>query len=147
MKLINFRLFLKKNDMESKLKKIIKKKLSKDLSVAELIITKNKSIWFIDRDSRYWFLELEKSGYLWWRWDFFSKFFKFFSIERDEFEPVIKEWVEEVLNQKVISTSFISFTDFKKVEEILSSTKLNTTIIGVKSNGNIIDDMVQTSLL
>ena len=87
--------------MNERLKRIIFKKLDQDLGQAEIIVDDNKSIWFIDRANKYWYLELRSSGTLWWRYSFFRDFFPLFGLERIEYEPVIAEWVEEVLNKKL----------------------------------------------
>jgi hypothetical protein len=89
--------------IDDRLKKIIFKKLAKDLSHVEVIPFKG-SIWFIDRDKKYWYLELKNNGSLWWRYNFFDRFFQAFSLERVDYEPIIAEWVEEVLNRKVNKT-------------------------------------------
>jgi hypothetical protein len=87
-------------EIDDRLKKIIFKKLAKDLSNVE-VIPFDESIWLIDRDKKYWYLELEDNGHLWCREDFFDIFFQAFSLERDDYEPLIKEWVEQILNHKV----------------------------------------------
>jgi hypothetical protein len=86
--------------MHGRLKKIIFDKLYKDLSKLEIIDYRD-SIWFIDRENKYWYLEYDKDGRLYWRYDFFPNFFSLFSFEREEFEPILAEWVEEILNHKV----------------------------------------------
>ena len=87
--------------MNERLKRIIFKKLDQDLGHAEIIVDDNKSIWFIDRANKYWYLELRSSGTLWWRYTFFNDFFPLFGMVREEYEPVIAEWVEEVLKRGV----------------------------------------------
>jgi len=105
--------------MNPRLKQIIKNKLSEDLSSVS-IINYNGSIWFIDPKSKYWYLEVyKKTKTLWWRLDFFEDFFLLFSMEQREFVPIIIEWVEEVLNAKVVSTFRICATKNLKVEEVL----------------------------
>jgi hypothetical protein len=105
--------------MHGRLKKIIFDKLYKDLSKLEIIDYRN-SIWFIDRENKYWYLEYDKDGRLYWRYDFFPNFFSLFSFERDEFEPILAEWVEEVLNHKVDATFKQSAIGYPGVEEILN---------------------------
>jgi hypothetical protein len=105
--------------MNERLKRIIFKKLDQDLGHAEIIVDDDKSIWFIDRTNKYWYLELEKSGHLWWRYSFFEDFFPLFGMEREEYEPVIAEWVEEVLKRGVSSTSKSFGQIPSKVEEVL----------------------------
>ena len=90
--------------MNERLKRIIFKKLDQDLGHAEIIVDDNKSIWFIDRANKFWYLELRSSGTLWWRYSFFRDFFPLFGMERLEYEPVIAEWVEEVLKRGVSLT-------------------------------------------
>jgi len=105
--------------MNQKLKKIIFKKLYRDLSHVE-IIPHEKSIWFIDRNEKYWYLEYEKCGELWYRFMYFNNFFSVFSMEVREFESVISEWVEEVLNGNPHNTSYQAHPVFSTVEEALS---------------------------
>ena len=86
-----------------KFKRTIFDKLTDDLSHVELIFY-NDSLWFINREKKYWYLDLEKSGKLYWRWQFFTNFFSPFTMERNEYEPLIKEWVESALNCGVTTT-------------------------------------------
>ena len=83
-----------------RLKQLIFKHLYKELGNCE-IIPYNSSMWFINRDNKYWYFELDKEGTLWWRYDFFNSFFQIFSMSSDDFCPVLSSWVEEVLNHKV----------------------------------------------
>jgi hypothetical protein len=107
-------------EIDDRLKKIIFKKLAKDLSNVEVIPYKG-SIWFIDRDNKYWYLELEKDGNLQWRYDFFEQFFQAFSLEQSDYEPLIAEWVEQVLNQKVNTTTAFRGLRTWQVEQVLNS--------------------------
>jgi len=91
--------------MNIRLKKRIFDKLYNDLKGAE-IIDCGDSIWFVDRDKEYWYLQYRKSGLLFWRYQFFNNFFTLFSMEESKYERVIADWVEEVLNCKVDSTAY-----------------------------------------
>ena len=113
--------------MHERLKKIIFKKLDQDLGRAEIIVDDNNSIWFIDRANKHWYLELRSEGVLWWRYSFFNDFFKVFSMESIQFEPIISEWVEDVLNHKVSTTSFLVMRHLLQVEDVLNH-KVSTTI-------------------
>jgi hypothetical protein len=101
------------------LKKVIFKKLYEDLAHVE-IISYNNSIWFIDRENKYWYLEYDKDGTLFWRYPFFNNFFLIFLLECDEYKPVISEWVEEVLKYKVVTTDTQIEPFNKMVEEVLN---------------------------
>ena len=105
--------------MNERLKRIIFKKLDQDLGQAEIIVDDNKSIWFIDRANKFWYLELRSSGTLWWRYSFFRDFFPLFGLERIEYEPVIAEWVEGVLKRGVSSTAPECNPHCDLVEEVL----------------------------
>jgi hypothetical protein len=111
--------------MHPRLKKIIFNKLYEDLKHVEIINYK-ESVWFIDREKKFWYLECEKDGILWWKYDFFTNFFMLFSMERSEFELVIADWVEEVLNFKVGTTGKNHAGNHQLVEEILNF-KVGTT--------------------
>jgi hypothetical protein len=112
--------------MHERLKRIIFKKLDQDLGHAEIIVDDDKSIWFIDRDNMYWYLELKISGYLLWRYQFFEDFFPMFGLERKEYEPVIAGWVEEVLKRGVSSTMVGDIFTFMEVEEVLNRKVVST---------------------
>ena len=118
--------------ISSKLKKIIFNKLYKDLSHVEIIPYKN-SIWFIDRENEYWYLIYHKNGSLNWRYQFFTVFFDLFSLSQNEFDPIISEWVEEVLNYKVNTTPEQVWVSDITVEEVLNC-KVNTTYLARADN-------------
>ena len=82
--------------MNANLKKILFRELDKRLKDAEIIPFED-SIWFINRENKYWYFEYEKTGELWWRYDFFMNFFALFSMKPGEFQPIISSWVEDVL--------------------------------------------------
>jgi hypothetical protein len=109
-----------------RLKKIIFRKLYDDLSHVE-IIPFNNSIWFVDRDEKYWYFELQKDGTLWWRYQFFYDFFILFSLVREEFQSILAEWVEDVLNSRVNGTIDTNLFRTECVEDVLNS-RVNTTL-------------------
>lgn len=106
--------------MDDKLKRIIFRKLYEDLSHVQ-IIEHFLSVWFIDADKKYWYLEYREDGILYWRYSFFVKFFELFSMESEEFQSVISEWVEEVLNCKVVKSGDLIFEQTDEVKEVLDS--------------------------
>ena len=108
-----------------RLKQLIFKQLYRELGNAEIIQYKD-SIWFINREEKYWYFEFEKAGTLYWRYSFFPSFFTIFSLERDDFEPILTSWVEEVLNHKVSTTEMKSPFLLTSVEEVLNH-KVSTT--------------------
>ena len=112
-------------EKNSSLIDILKQELYEELSNVEIIPYKD-SIWFIDRENEYWYFEFDKSGTLWWRYHFFTSFFKIFSMNPDNFTPILSSWVEEVLNHKVSTTEKNFFHFNGRVEEVLNH-KVTTT--------------------
>jgi hypothetical protein len=106
--------------VEEKLKRIIFRKLYEDLSHVQ-IIEHDNSVWFIDADKKYWYLEYRNDGILYWRHSFFNKFFELFCMKIEEFEPFIGEWCEEVLNCKVVNSGDLFFEQYEEVKEVLDS--------------------------
>jgi hypothetical protein len=108
-----------------RLKQVVFKQLYKELGNAEIIPYKD-SIWLIDREKEHWYFEFEKSGRLWWRYYFFNSFFTIFSLEPEDFEPILASWVEEVLNHKVSETFEVDAAQKRKVKKVLDS-RVSTT--------------------
>lgn len=106
--------------MTDNLKQFIFNNLIKDLSNVE-IIRHDESLWFINRGNKYWYLELVKTGKLYWRYQFFSEFFDMYSIDRDVYEPIIKEFVELVLNCDVSSTKTTMAVSSQMVFTVLNN--------------------------
>jgi len=83
------------------LRKIIFRRLNKELSSLEIIEYNDGNLYFIDREKRYWYLDYNTNGRLYWRFQYFDDFFKVYSLDKDGFRWIIAEWVEEALNCKV----------------------------------------------
>ena len=127
--------------MNKRLKRIIFNKLYEDLSEVEIIHYRD-SIWFIDRKEIYWYFEYENSGVLYWRYKYFTDFFTLFTLEPNECQSIMSEWVEEVLNRKVRSTGKI-LRRFSKaeVEEVLNC-KVHTTTQGFYVNSTKVEEIL-----
>jgi hypothetical protein len=117
--------------MNIRLKKRIFDRLYENLKDAEIIDCMG-SIWVVDRDKEYWYLEYQKkSGLLLWRYDFFNEIFLPFSTSdrlfasmvttgKYEYDQIIVEWVEELLNCKINST-YLKSVDYKStVKKVLN---------------------------
>ena len=130
--------------INDRLKNIIFKKLYNDLSHVE-IIPYEGDIWFIDRNIKYWYLELKNNGKLWWRSNFFDRFFQAFSLERNNYESLIAEWVEEVLNNKVNTTIPLPNPPTNRVEEVLNN-KVNTIDGGVGSGDFRVEEVLNNKV-
>ena len=110
-------------------KQFIFNNLIQDLSNVEMI-RHDESLWFIDREKKYWYLELVKTGKLYWRYQFFTEFFEMYSIERNVYEPIIKEFVESVLNCVVSSTKTTMAVSSQMVSIVLKNNESPRLIAG-----------------
>ena len=104
--------------------------LDRELSNAE-IIEFNNSFWVIDKEKEYWYFELNDSKLLWWRYDFFRDFFLTYSLEKDEFEPFLIEWVENRLRlinkiETVLSADFWAGSQNNYIKELLNFFEIKT---------------------
>ena len=81
------------------------------------------SIWLINPKTKEWVLEFEKEGKLWWYWDFYFNFKKYFNMEPSDYDKFIKIWVEDVLNIGVSKTKSLKDTDIDEVEDVLNRGK------------------------
>ena len=126
----------------NRLKQLIFKQLYKGLSDCE-IIPYNSSMWFINRDNKYWYFELDTEGTLWWRYDFFNSFFQIFSMNSEDFCSVLSSWVEEVLNHKVSTTNEAEFELVYLVEDVLNH-KVSTTSTSYNIGVRRVEDVLNS---
>ena len=110
------------------------------------IIPYKSSIWFINRENKYWYFELEEGGTLWWRYHFFIPFFDMFSMSPDDFKSVLSSWVEEVLNCKVVTTDYLRGQIPKQVEEVLNC-KVVTTSLYSHSRNNAVEEVLNCKVV
>ena len=126
--------------ISDRLKGILFNKLYSDLSRVEMIHYKT-FIWFIDREDKCWYFRYDKSnGQLLWKYGFFSDFFTIFTMDSNEFTPIISSWVEEVLNCRITTTDIGTYSNSYMVEEVLNC-KVTTTAY-MYTNGEIQVDEV-----
>jgi hypothetical protein len=106
--------------MKPKVKKVIVDYLIKDLMPVEIIYYKD-SIWFIDREQRYWYFEYHKvDKHLWWRWSHFQSALKIFSLNGEEHQGIFGELVNMILNKKQNLETKYPDKVFKTVGSILN---------------------------
>ena len=127
-------------EVSPRLKDIIFNKLLNDMKNAE-IIEDNDDIWAIDPDEKYWYFQLKKDGTLWWRWDFFNDFFRLFSMERKEYEPLIRDMVEDILNRKVGTSLAGLLKHTTEVEDILNR-KVGTSSSSPANRPSSVEDIL-----
>jgi len=81
------------------------------------------SIWLINPDTKEWMLVFEKSGHLWYNYETPDTFSKYLNMEASEFKSFIKIWVEDVLENGVVSTPEPSPHPLPGVEDVLEKGK------------------------
>jgi hypothetical protein len=107
-------------EIHPKLKKLIAKYLIRDLHRVEIIYYRD-SIWFIDRENRYWYFEYHKvDKHLWWRWSYFQSALKIFSLNGEEHQGIFGELVNMILNKKQNLETKYPDKVFKTVGSILN---------------------------
>lgn len=129
--------------ISDKLKRIIFNELYIQLKEVE-IIPYCGSVWFINRSEKYWYLELNSNNHLWWRYSFFVDFFEIFSLEIREYEPLIREWTEWVLNRRVLRVDALCPPNSKLIGDVLNY-KITKTGIGYYGHRQIIENMINTA--
>ena len=108
------------NNLNLKIKKVIADYLLKDLMPVEIIYYKD-SVWFIDRERKYWYFEYHKTDkHLWWRWSHFQTALKIFSLNGEENQSIFGEIVSSILNKKQILECKYPNKVFKTVGSILN---------------------------
>jgi hypothetical protein len=134
-----------------RLKKLIVEYLLKDLMPVEIIYYKD-SIWFIDRERRYWYFEYHKEDkHLWWRWSHFQSALTMFSLNGEEHQYLFGELVNMILNKKqkletkypdkVFKTVGSIFNFKEGVEEVLNF-EVNTTSVQYLSRFRRVDEVL-----
>ena len=127
--------------VSSRLKDIIFKKLYSDLSRVEMIHYKT-FVWFIDRENKCWYFRYDKSnGLLLWKYGFFSDFFTIFTMDSNEFTPIISSWVEEVLNCRITTTDIGTYSNSYMVEEVLNC-KVTTTSMRSEKFHDLVEEVL-----
>ena len=103
-----------------RVKKLIREYLLKDLMPVEIIYYKD-SIWFIDREQKYWYFEYHKTDkHLWWRWSHFQSALTMFSLNGEEHQYLFGEIVSSILNKKQILECKHPNKVFKTVGSIIN---------------------------
>jgi hypothetical protein len=78
-----------------------------------------ESIWIINPKTKGWIIELENSGNLWYYYQLYNNFSKWFKEERSVFKQLIAMWVEDVLKRGVSTTISNALYTQPKVEDVL----------------------------
>jgi hypothetical protein len=77
------------------------------------------SIWIVNPNTKEWFIELKKSGELWYYNGVYDNFLNWFNEEQSVFEQLITMWVEDVLKRGVSTTSSWDGDRWSQVEDVL----------------------------
>ena len=113
----------------NRIKNLIFEFLLNDLYKVEIIYYRD-SIWFIDRENRYWYFEYHKvDKHLWWRWSHFTTALTMFSMEAEKEQYLLGELVNMILTKK------------QKLEEKYPN-KIFKTVGSVMNFGDKVDEVL-----
>jgi hypothetical protein len=106
--------------ISARLKNLIFDYILKDLYNVEIIYYRD-SIWFIDRENRYWYIEYHKvDKHLWWRWSRFTSALNMFSMEAEEKQYLFGDLVNMILTKKQKLESKYPNKIFKTVGSVMN---------------------------
>lgn len=106
--------------ISNRIKNLIFEYLLKDLIKVEIIYYRD-SVWFIDRDNRYWYFEYHKvDKHLWWRWSHFTTALTMFSMEAEKEQYLLGELVNMILTKKQNLESKYPDKIFKTVGSVMN---------------------------
>lgn len=100
-----------------KFKKYLFEKVYKEFKNTEVIIH-NNGLFMINTNEKNWFLQY-KNGILYWKYDFFMRFFRPYSLEENEFEKIIVEWFSEKFGLQVKENYWSFFLIDDEVKNII----------------------------
>ena len=123
-------------EISKRLKKLIFKYLLKDLYKVEIIYYRD-SVWFIDRENRYWYFEYHKlDKHLWWRWSHFTTALTMFSMGAEQEQHLFGELVNMILTKKQkleakypnkVFKTVGSVMNFEDNDEVVTKNEIKTT--------------------
>ena len=120
--------------ISNRLKKLIVEYLLKDLMPVEIIYYKD-SIWFIDREQKYWYFEYHKvDKHLWWRWSHFQSALTMFSLNGEEHQYLFGELVNIILNKKQKLETKYPDKVFKTVGSVLNFKEESKEVLNSEVN-------------
>ena len=141
--------------LSQKIKNIIFEYLLDEIYKVEIIYYRD-SIWFIDRENRYWYFEYHKvDKHLWWRWSHFTTAMTMFSMDAEKEQHLFGELVNMILTKKqkleskypnkIFKTigSVINFED--NVEVVLKNEVKTTDGYGWKPRA-VVDDVLNNEI-
>lgn len=83
-----------------KLQKLIYDKLVDDLS-GVIYHPYGRDLWFINFETKEWYFQYTNTGQLWYNQIFFKSYFTIFSLYGSDYQKILKNWFENVINLPV----------------------------------------------
>lgn len=97
-----------------------------DMDGAE-VIDLGKSIWVINKETRYWYFEYQTdTKNLWWRYDFFLSYLTPFGMNEVWYHSIFSEFFNYFLNQKQFNSAEVKklcegdFVSILEMDQVLS---------------------------
>ncbi len=105
-----------------------------------------ESIWTINPKTKKWILELENSGNLWYYFQLYNNFSKWFNEELSVFEQLITMWMVDVLKIGVSTTRLSGDGTHRVVEDVLKRGVLITHNGSEEVRGQV-EDVIKRGVL
>ena len=83
-----------------RLQKLIYDKLIDDLS-GVIYHPHGRDLWFINFETKEWYFQYSNTGQLWYNQIFFKSYFTIFSLYGSDYQKILKNWFENVVNLPV----------------------------------------------
>jgi hypothetical protein len=87
-------------DIHPRLKKIIFDKLNSDLEDF-IFLPNGRETWIINFDDKSWCFSSDCYGQIHYNSNFFNSFFRLFSFEQNEYQPLLKDWYGNLTSQNI----------------------------------------------
>ena len=103
----------------------------------------DNSLWMIIPGTKEWVFWIDSNLYLWYKYNFFNKIYKYVSLDVIDNEHYITEWVEDIIKKGVRNTIHHFFIPHTSVEDIIKKGVRNT--LNRKMNFNdAVEDILKT---
>ena len=114
-----------KEETEDGMKDILFDMFDENTKDAE-IYEYNNSLWMIIPETKEWVFWIDSNLYLWYKYNFFNKIYKYVSLDVIDNEHYITEWVEDIIKKGVRNTIHHFFIPHTSVEDIIKKGIKNT---------------------
>jgi hypothetical protein len=140
-------------EINEKLKKLLFSEITSEYK-EKIIVPYESDLWILDIDKKNWYFQLESNGTLWYNQKSIDNIFKYFSIHYKNYQPIIKNWIEDLTELHVLKIARRNTNYDYILEKIEKNTKNKVTwslsdrrgfphhvvkkYLGISENGNFV---------